>query len=239
MILCSATPKVRDTPLLNDTIHEAFSKTAARVPGQSRADRAPSECPADVRAACRGGGTNRARAAGLGLAQRRPGRRVVHELCRMGVAASRLRANRRGAGERESGISRARAFVHPAQVGDAGAVPVGEGRAIGLPERSSKKRARGRTWRWSTWSISELETGPRCLTNGVDVRRVRDRLRRCDEHPVHVGDHGIAQRRAAHASQSAEQRGGDSDRHAARRQGPDLRAGAAVPLLRMRGRARW
>ena len=69
---------------------------------------------------------------------------VVHELRRMGAGAPGMCSCGSAAGQCESGISHARAGVHPAEVAHEGPVPLGAGQPSGVradPRRSAVRKA--------------------------------------------------------------------------------------------------
>ena len=189
-----------DRPLITDSIFEAFSKTAARVPQNTalivrhqKARFTFAELAVEVERTARG-------LAGLGL---RCGDRVgvwstncaewvlLHLACaRVGIVLVNVnpayRAHELSYILRKSGMRALFLWEQDARA---------DYRAIFEQARAGHELA---IYLGTDDWASMLCEWHRCT-------RGRDRLRRCGEHPVHVGHHRIAQRCTAYASQFAEQ----------------------------------
>ncbi len=74
------------------------------------------------------------------------------------------------------------------------------------------------------------------ISNGVEPAAARSAARRCRQYSVHLRHYRFAQRGDAHSPQSAEQRRRNRELPERRSGRPNLRAGATLPLLRMRNR---
>ena len=196
----------------------------AAIPRGTRPGVAPSRRAIHVAGTGRAGRRVVPRIDGHGFATGRPGGRMVHELRGVGAAAACLRAGRAGVGERESGVPVAGARVRDPQVANEGAVPVAGRRARELcgDSGSGGRRAEHGVLRPGV----RLEDAGRGGVHGKRAGR--------GEYPVHVGHHGIAEGRAAHASQSAEQRIPRGRADECLRTRPYLPAGSAVSLFRLR-----
>ena len=226
-----------DAPLIEASIWEVFRKTAARFPDEDALVVRHQGVTAHVFGAGCGGGRDGARTGGAGVGCAGPDGRVVDELRRVGADASGVRADRRRAGERESGVSGLRSGVCAAKVQDEGAVSLGartSGRIIG---RFWKRRLRGRRWRWSMWFISARKPGSEMLAEGRDDSR-RGGLRPDDVTNIQYTSGTTGSPKGVLLTH----RNLLNNAHVIAqgmkitRAGQDCAASAAVSLLRMRGR---
>ena len=233
--LPSYTSATATHPLLGDTIGDTLARTAAKFPDRT--------VLVDVAAGKRytyAQFAGRDRRAGTGPARRRrrdrrPGRHLGAQLCRVDDHPVCHRQDRRDPGQHQPGVPHPRARVR-AQPVDASAC---------WSRRPGSRPAITRPW-----STRSLPGAPRCAGSCTSVREF-DALvdagrggdvstawptsaagRSADQHPIHLRYHRIPEGRHAFSPQHRQQRLLRRARLRLHRAGRDLRAGAAVPLLR-------
>ena len=201
-----------DVPLLDLTLSQALSHTAAKFPNRE----ALVVCHEGVRvtwAELDREVTRIARGlAGLGPAAGRPAG-IWASNCLEWVLLQYARgARRRGAGQRQSRVPIARTALRAAQVAHARPVPAREGCARRTIARSWPNRATAGSLPLEHIVWLGDPSWDAMLAGGTDYPPKTPTAGRCSQHPVHLRHHRLAQRRAAHPSEPAEQRPGDRAR---------------------------
>ena len=227
-------PERRPAARRDDRRELPQGRRALRRPRGAR--RPPSGLPRDLQRALGAGRPGGARVHGDGRRQGRPHRHLGAEPLRVGRDAVRRRPHRRHPRHDQPGLQVGRARLraregrrerprHGPRLPRRELPAHGRRRLRRLPRAARGRRARAR--------LGGLpDRGPAHERRGAGRARGEPPVRRPDQHPVHVGHHGLAQGRDADAPQPGQQRALHGDAPGLQLARPRLRPGAVLPHLR-------